>query len=349
MIKISIIVSVYNCEKYISRLVNCIFKQKYSNFELIIVNDGSTDNTLQYLRNFNDEKLILIDKKNTGVSDSRNEGLKRATGDLIIFLDADDYIEDNYFETIIHYFEKYPDIELLGFGYYSDVEDTHLNTISQDVFNYNEKYYRAKDEYKGNLVELWDKKMLYNIWNKVYKKSIIDKYNLRFFELNWGEDMDFNKKYIDFVNNFYISNKIFYHYIRERTGAATCKYRKDFFDIRKKEYIDFNRYFEENDIDYSEYIEFSSRRFVECVLGVIENVFSSDLNLEEKYNKISYIIHDSELIKALKIARPKTIKTKLMLMPLKCKNTTATMLMGKSVSLIKNRNPGLFNHLKNTR
>jgi glycosyltransferase EpsJ len=347
--KISIIVATYNCEKYISRLIQSILNQSYQNFELIIVNDGSTDNTMKIIKEIDSEKIIFINKKNTGVSDSRNEGLKLAKGELITFMDADDYVDDGYLEKIIYYFTKYPKIEILGFGYYSNVEDKELNIISTDKFNYKENFYLNKSELNIDLVDLWDKKMLYNIWNKVYKREIIEKNKLHFFEKNWGEDMDFNQKYMDKTSNFYISNMAFYHYIRERKGASTVKYREDFFEIRKKEYNDFNKYFEYNKIPYENYIEFSSRRFIECVLGVVENIYCSNVKFSSRYKKIKKILNDKDVIKSSKIAKPKTIKTKIMLVPIKMRSTVVTMIMGKSVHIIKINLPGLFNHLKNTR
>ena len=259
------------------------------------------------------------------------------------------YIESNYFETIKNIFKSYPDIQLLGFGYYSIVENNNFITVSSDKIISEKFYIKNRDQLKKKLVKLWDDKMLYNIWNKVYLKSIIDKNNIKFYDENWGEDMDFNRKYLSVISNFYLSDEAFYNYVRERIGASTNRYRENFYDIRRNEFIEFNNYFKKNGIEYSEYIEFSSRRFVECVLGVIENLFSSNLNFRSKYQKIKKILNDKLLQTALKNTNSKTLKTKIMLIPLKIKNVLLTMLMGKFVNVIKNKMPGLFNHLKNNR
>ena len=89
--KISVIIPIYNCEKYLDRLINSILNQSYTSFELILINDGSKDNSGKIIKTYQDKRIKILDKENTGVSDSRNKGLEIATGELICFLDSDDY------------------------------------------------------------------------------------------------------------------------------------------------------------------------------------------------------------------------------------------------------------------
>lgn len=104
MYKVSIIVPIYNGEKYLNRCIDSLLNQSYKNNEYIFVNDGSTDNTLNILNKYaeKDKRIIIIDKENTGVSDSRNKGMKRATGDYVCFCDCDDMYEENYVETMLN-------------------------------------------------------------------------------------------------------------------------------------------------------------------------------------------------------------------------------------------------------
>lgn len=347
--KISVIVPVYNCEKYIKRLIDSILSETYNNFELIVLDDGSTDRSLEILKTYNDKRMILIEKENTGVSSTRNMGLKLATGDLICFIDSDDYISENYFKTIISYFTKYPDMELLNFGFYSEVEDECLNTLSSDKIEYKEIYYKKRHELYNDFINLWDNTMLYNIWNKVYLARIIKDNDIVFPDLNWGEDVEFNKTYLNYVHHMYNSNKAIYHYIREREGAATKTYKKDLFKIRKQEFISFNEYFESLSISKEEYYEFSSRRFIERVLGCIENIYASNMNFRERYKEIKDIINDEFVRIALKSVKPKSKKIKIMLIPIKLKCTILTMMMGRLFHSIKVRFPSIFNKLKNRR
>ena len=101
-LKISVVVPVYNCEKYIERAIESVIKQTYDNWELIIVNDGSKDSSLQIAQKFagKDARIKVIDRENRGVSVARNIGIDEASGDLLMFLDADDWFEEKAFETV---------------------------------------------------------------------------------------------------------------------------------------------------------------------------------------------------------------------------------------------------------
>ena len=104
MDKVSVIVPIYNGERYLKRCIDSLLNQSYKNNEYILINDGSSDNTLKILKEYalKDTRIIIIDKKNTGVSDSRNMGIEKATGDYICFCDCDDMYEDNYIEVMLH-------------------------------------------------------------------------------------------------------------------------------------------------------------------------------------------------------------------------------------------------------
>lgn len=347
---ISIIIPIFNCDKYLNRLINSILNQSYQNYELILLNDGSTDNSSSILEKFKDKRIKLINKENTGVSDTRNQGLSLATGDLICFLDSDDYISPNYLETIIEYFTKNPEIELLNFAFYSETENSKLKRISSDKISFKEKYYKNKADLKKDFIALWDNTMLYNIWNKVYLKRIINENKIKFIGHNWGEDVLFNQTYLKFINNFYNSNKAFYHYIREREGALTKNYKENLFSIRKQEYYDFNNYFKEfYDLNDTAYLEFSSRRFIERMLGCIENIYCIKMSFHKRYKEIERIIKDPLTRETLKKVKPKSKKTKIALIPIKIKSTLITMFMGKTFHYIKIKHPSIFNSLKNRR
>lgn len=346
---ISVIIPIYNCEKYLDRLINSILIQEYKNFELILLNDGSTDGSKEKLETYKDERIKIINKENTGVSDTRNTGLKIASGDLICFLDSDDYISPNYFETIIKYFKNNNKIELLNFAFYSETEDKNLNQISIDKISYHEYFYENKEEIKKDFVALWDNTMLYNLWNKVYLSKIIKENKIEFPKTNWGEDIIFNRIYLKCINNLYNSNKAFYHYIREREGALTKNYKENLFETRKKEYFEFNAYFESWNISEKKYIEFSSRRFIERILGCIENIYCKKTTFKKRYREIKIIVSDSLTRQTIKIAKPKSKKTKIALIPIKLKSTLLTMLMGRIFHYIKVKHPSMFNMLKNRR
>lgn len=347
----SIIIPIFNCKLYLNRCIDSILNQNYDDFEVILINDGSTDGSEKICEAYKkkDRRVTFITKANTGVSDSRNIGLKEARGKYILFLDSDDYVDQGYLEAINNIITAFQKVELINYGFYSEVDGECNKTISSDVINCDERYMQSVDEIRKFFVDMWDAHMLYNIWNKVYLKEIIDKYEIRFPEYNWGEDVQFNREYLMHINNMYNSSSAFYHYVRERNGAVTKKYKADFFEIRKKEFFEFNDYFEKWGISKDIYYEFSCRRFIERVLGCIENEFNSEDHFKKRYKKVKEMLKDPLTIETVKITKPRSKKIKIALFLVKNKLYFFTYIMGYIVNFIKSRNPSLFNKLKNRR
>lgn len=350
-VALSIIIPIYNCEKYLKKCVKSVLQQEPNKCEIILINDGSTDNSLKICNQLEKEysNIRVYSQTNSGVSAARNLGLTHANGKYVTFMDSDDYIGSGYFAE----FQKLINAEtydLINFGFFSEVEDKRGNIISQDKINFSKKKYNSINELRKDLVKLWDAHMLYNVWNKIYLKSIIDKNYIRFPKKNFGEDMEFNALYLSKINRLYNSEKCYYHYIKERQGSLTQKYNKNLFEIRKREYYFFNNYFEKNNIRYQDYIEFSSRRFIERVVGCIENTCSSkEINLLIKMKITKKIVSDPLTRDTVKIARPKSKKMKILLIPIKMRCSFASFIMGNIIGMIRHNSPSLFNKLKNRR
>ena len=348
-IDVSIIVPVYNVEKFLKNSIESLLNQTYKNIEIILINDGSTDGSLNVIKELakQDNRIVVINKQNTGVSDTRNVGIECAKGKYITFFDSDDYVENTYIEDTIEVMKKY-NVELVNVGFFSEVESE--NTSVQE-FYMDSKLYSNKEEIKEDFVALWDNAMLYNIWNKIYVKDIIDKNNIRFSGKSHGEDVEFNMDYLLCTSSLYNIGKCYYHYIRERQGAATNKYVENFYDFRLQEYYDFDEFFEKYGIKKEQYIEFLSRRYLERTLGCVENIFVKNckLKFKDKNKLVKKIVNNEVTVKALKVAKPRSLKVKCMLIPYKIKSVIIVMIMGKFLSLFKRFFPGIFNKLKNER
>lgn len=195
---ISIIIPAYNVEKYIEQCLNSVLNQTYENLEIIVLNDGSTDNTKQIIDSFADRdyRLKIIHKENTGVSDTRNIGLEIAKGDYIGFVDSDDEIKPEMYQTLLSDItNNEADIAHCGFEL--------ITKTSTKVFNgTNEIHIQSQKKaitslLKGDIFEP-------SIWNKLYKKHVLK--NLKFDkEIKFNEDLLFN------VEAFKQSQKIVFH------------------------------------------------------------------------------------------------------------------------------------------
>lgn len=185
--KISIIVPVYNVEKYLVQCIDSILMQSFLDFELILVDDGSTDTSGlicdEYARK--DSRIRVFHKNNGGVSSARNIGLINAKGDWILFLDADDWLENNALSTIINNTNN--EVSLIQFNVYvvnGSNRRLHNNGDGQRFFQSLDSYYRYSRP---------------ELWNYCFKYEIISKLNLRFNEnLNYAEDQVFVYTYLNY-------------------------------------------------------------------------------------------------------------------------------------------------------
>lgn len=204
---LSIILPIYNVEKYISNCLESLLDNLYDNYEIIIINDGTRDKSIEicreYQKNYNNIKIV--EQSNQGVSVARNTGLENATGEYVTFIDSDDWVDRNYLDIIFSMIKEKPDIAV--FGYYND----NMNT--QNVIEYNLSEHCYADNAVGKAVLCLDKVGYYlNFpWNKVYRNSLIG--NIRFVSgLNYGEDLVFNSKVFQYAHRVALSSKKYYHY-----------------------------------------------------------------------------------------------------------------------------------------
>lgn len=183
MPKISVIVPVYNTEKYLSKCLESLINQTYKDFEIIVINDGSTDNSDkiidEYIKIYG-EKIKCINKPNGGLSSARNYGIDNATGDYILFVDSDDYIDEKLLKNLLSYMEK--NIELIKFKLIKvDQEYNELEKINGPVFE------EITGEEGFNLL-VFNDILLEPACIYLYKKTLFDKNNFKFLENTYHED-----------------------------------------------------------------------------------------------------------------------------------------------------------------
>lgn len=216
MKKVSIIVPIYNEEENLRKCIESLINQTYKELEIILINDGSTDKSKEIIESFKDKRIIAIDKKNTGISDTRNKGIDKSTGDYIMFVDSDDYLELNCIERLIETAEK-ENSEIVMFNYY-------LETPSKRI-----EIKLPKIEAR-NLKE--DKDLLTKIHlgpcTKIFKAELI-KDNL--FPLNLKyEDVPFVVEAVIKAGKISFIPDYLYHYVIKKSGETITRDER-IFDI----------------------------------------------------------------------------------------------------------------------
>lgn len=250
MPKVSVIVPIYNVEKYLEKCINSLLSQTLEDIQIILVNDGSKDNSgniaKEYEKN-NKNRIIYVEKENGGLSDARNYGLKYATGDFIAFLDSDDYIEKNAYEEM-----------------YNKAIEENADYVECDfIWEFPNKIRVDKQyPYKNK------KEMLSFVrvvaWNKLIKRQLITDNNLEFPKGLRYEDVEFTYKLIPFINKFAYVDKPFIHYVQREGSIANVQNERtaEIFTVLDNviEFYKKNNIYEE----YRDELEYNYARYLLC-------------------------------------------------------------------------------------
>lgn len=245
MCKISIIIPVFNCEKYISFCLDSILKQTSRNYEIIIINDGSNDSTYDVIKPYLDKYnfIKIINQVNLGVSIARNKGISLAKGEWIVFVDGDDLLHKNFCEIINNISDKNLDIlffDVIKICNHNFNEDNLDYNLEYTIYTFNEKIKLIKNVLgftKGN-IEIDNLK---NVWAKGYRRELLINNNICFPEgVKNGEDMIFNIRCLDhFKKAKYIKFPLYYYY--HNNESVTNRYKPDIDEITNKFYDELDK------------------------------------------------------------------------------------------------------------
>ena len=234
---ISIIVPVYNCEEYIEKCIDSILHQTYQNFEVIVINDGSKDNTLEKLKKYiNKNKITIISIENNGVSNARNLGIKNSKGDYICFIDSDDWVEKEYLECFVRNI--------------TDKKELIIQNILQNG--------KPKYKYQQKSLDIFqDANILFSVYNplsfggpvcKLFNSSIIKSEKILFnTSLSYGEDLVFFLNYLKYNKKIKYLPIANYHYIYKSNSLSTKKYNFENYLELLKQVISFKAFIKANE------------------------------------------------------------------------------------------------------
>ena len=221
--KYSVIIPVYNVEKYIHRCLKSIISQNYDDLEIIVVDNGSTDSSGSVCDTYANEysNISVYHIENHGVGSARNFGLSKARGEFIYFVDSDDYLVGNLFADFAD--KLVLDLDLAVFSYYNSFEeDLTEKHRTEKSLPFKGNY--DKDGFIKIFKELFLSDMLYTVWNKIYRREFLLENNLSFEQYELGEDVRFNLDLYREVKKIYLSQDSYYVYVIGRKGSAMSGY-----------------------------------------------------------------------------------------------------------------------------
>lgn len=222
---ISVIVPAYNVEMYIESCLNSILNQKFSDFEVIIVDDGSTDNTFNVCQKFKDERIKIFHTENHGLSEARNYGIEKSSGDYLTFIDSDDYISEFYLSDLMNSIEKFnSDISMCDY----------VSTPGDDCVFVRSDEEKVMSSMKCLSEILYQKKFINSAWGKLYKRNLFG--NVRFPKERLFEDLHaICPLFINANSVSYTGNKDYAYRKREGSIMLSSKRRE-----RADEYLFIN-------------------------------------------------------------------------------------------------------------
>ena len=300
--KVSIIIPIYNVEKYLNKCISSIANQTYKNLEILLVNDGSPDRCPEMCDGWtkNDDRIKVIHKENGGPSDARNAGLEYANGEYLLFVDSDDYIELDLVEKVLYSVNGH---DFVLFGYFIENLDENDCLISKKPCDFN----------RENLLSMLS--VVGYIWNKMYKRSFITKKQIHFQKgVSLLEDVLFNEKAFAEAESIGYLNEPLYHYIHRKRKSLVNQYHQTAYELHSlsmncTKNIFSNSFFGKH---YSEIV------IAEKHFGGLQYCFSNlfyyknELLYSIKVKKIKDMLNDQLTKQYLPLFKPMGFKSKVM-------------------------------------
>lgn len=232
---LSVIVTIYNQEKYLHAFLDSLCGQTYSLLEIILVDDGSSDNSPDICDEYakRDERIQVIHKANGGVASARNAGLEVAKGKYVFVLDGDDVLDKRFCEELSEAQRRNP--QSFVFCIYKEFDDIRKRTVIREYRRTDEICYELK---RNELADLINETFIHIPWNKIYLRDVIEKHHIRYDEsVSNAEDYIFNMEYLLKWNpdKFVVWNRPLYWYRKHGTHTLSGRYYEDMFATKKKE------------------------------------------------------------------------------------------------------------------
>lgn len=291
---ISVIVPLYNAQKTIGRCIESILAQSFRGFELILIDDGSEDMSGKICDGYRAKttgiNVIVIHKRNGGVSNARNVGIMAAKGEYLVFIDSDDYIDRKYLENFVVAKSKYPEIGHIWCGFKSVQQTGEIEECFRASDNDRYSFF-SRNDYMI-LSRKWFTQMP---WHRLYKReTIINNHILMKEHLSLGEDIIFNLEYLDAENNdqILIINEASYNYVQDSDYSLNHKYRNDLLEVNDIINKSTRYYLKKWKVD-----QYSWNIFYDEAFYRYENVFKNTFDVNNKMTHEQRICYVNSVLK----------------------------------------------------
>jgi len=347
MPEISVIMPAYRVEGYIGRAVQSLLAQTFSDFELIIVDDGSPDGTGRLADDIaaQDARVRVIHQANAGAPIARNRAMAQARGRYFFFMDADDWAEPDMLEALYALAEK-NGLDAAVAGFYIDTyyDETHFERQKLSV---PDEVFPSQRAFREAAWRLFDKNQLYPPWNKLFRADYLRRNGIEFPDTFW-DDLPFNLAVFRDIERVGVTERAFYHFIRARAESEGARYREAMYEKREEEHRWMKELYAHWGIDDADSREMLARRYAERVVGCVENVASPGCRLTwpEKRAKVQQMLDSPALAQALPVARPRSLTMKLLFSSFRTRRASLVLLEGRFISFVRRHDRRTFARLR---
>ena len=288
----------YNVENYLHRCINSILVQEYTDLEILLIDNGSTDSSGSICDTYASEysNISAYHIENHGVGSARNFGLAKAQGEFICFVDADDYLVGNLFSDMENQLDS--SLDLLVFSYYNSLEKNLSETArSAKILPIEGK--KDRNQFIALFTELFLSDMMYTVWNKIYRREFLEEHRIMFEQYELGEDVRFNLNVFECVHTISFSKTCYYVYVSGRTDSAMGQYNPYRMSYQLEELEKVDQLMTGWDIHDDQFIDQIKARIL---MSNIQNISNQKMSLSKKRHYVEVLCRNQEMIALLKKA-----------------------------------------------
>lgn len=323
---VTVVIPIYNVRRFIERGLKYVLAQTYKYFEIVLSDDGSTDGGYEECQKWaeRDSRIRVVHQENRGAGAARNHGIESAKGDFIYFFDIDDKISPNLLEYCVRTMNE-KNVDFICFGY-DNVETTYNSKVT---VSFPEVRTSSNNELRDLFVNQFVLKVNGFPWNKFYRKSFLDKHNLRYENQRIQQDEVFNLKCYQCLDRAYLSPEVLYTYYIYEKGNTRSYFIPDRFDIYKsvrQHFETLKSFWSLNDQRLDDYLD---KRFYTSVLQcMLFNLTHPDCpwTTTEKQREMNRIMDDALTLKCFKYAESHTVGDEQRLYRYACKKRSLLLI-----------------------
>ena len=290
--KYSVIIPVYNVEKYIERCLKSVISQNYDDLEIIVVDNGSTDRSGSICDIYANEyaNISVYHIENHGVGPARNFGLSKAKGEFICFVDADDYLVGNLFSDVENQLDS--QLDLLVFSYYNSIEK-NLSEIDRSAKILPTEGKKDKSDFIALFQELCLTDMMYTVWNKIYRREFLEEHQIVFESYELGEDVRFNLNVYQHVNAVFLVKSGYYVYVSGRVDSAMGQHNPNRMNYQLEELEKIDQLMSRWGIHDEQFVDQIKSRIL---MSNIQNISAQKIPLPLKRQYVEELCENKEMV-----------------------------------------------------